>query len=914
MILEGFEIDHWSCIQHLAVHDLPPSGIVVLHGPNGTGKSSIVAALRACLMDYSAQATAKELKRYFPKIGDEKPRVSVTFRAQGTSWRITKHFGTKNSKLEKRSESGTWTTEAATATDAHDQTRLLVGGKDSDEGLHQLLWLTQAEYHLPTPKDFDADVQSQLRNVLGVLQTPLDDRFAQQVHDQWSRWFNVKGKRKKESNLEKNLAILAQKRSDLDSLNTEFQSYEQMLLRSGDLEILQRELHRQLDGATRTRDTLQEEYERSLKRIEAHRHAANAIMVAQKGVADALDLQQRRADAEEQLRVQTLSMESARESTEKALRLLDAAEHELRERNREAHLLKEKGRVLQARRDGVNARQQALGYHSQRQSAREKLEQAERLHATLESLKKLARTNPAPEPTRLKQLEENRADVAKLRNELDAAAITLSLTPDPNVDAAQLTIDGAAVPSATHHSIRRSAAITLPGWGRLAITRGSDTRDLDVIEADLAKKERDFADGLAPFGIAASDASALDRLRMLAADQKVREPEMKRVQQELDRLAPGGLDPLQQQVARFEKLVDASDVSPDELLTADPIALEQDAALFKRELDANDKQLAAIEREINALDQQINGTQEKTAARGAKVKAAALNLRQQHATAKELHISLQAVVESLRLDLERIPTTEQIAQQVAAANAALAEANAELAAAELSDSERTIKDRLASAKETVAALETQLKEADKEYHGIEGKLSGSEGLHSKRAAAAAQVAELTRQTDREMLESEGFDRLRVLFEESRDKQLGAVLGPIHDRVLRWMKLLRIGGYQSMRFNDHFLPESLIAPNAEFGFDEESTGTIEQMALMVRLALGATLSRTDDPVATVLDDPLTHSDAVRLNHMRAVLRSAAAGDAGSTPPAGPLQILVFTCHPEWFRLDDARVIDLSNMAK
>ena len=46
-------------------------------------------------------------------------------------------------------------------------------------------------------------------------------------------------------------------------------------------------------------------------------------------------------------------------------------------------------------------------------------------------------------------------------------------------------------------------------------------------------------------------------------------------------------------------------------------------------------------------------------------------------------------------------------------------------------------------------------------------------------------------------------------------------------------------------------------------------------------------------------------------MRAVLRSAAAGDATISPLAGPLQILVFTCHAERFRIEGARVVDLSN---
>ena len=127
-----------------------------------------------------------------------------------------------------------------------------------------------------------------------------------------------------------------------------------------------------------------------------------------------------------------------------------------------------------------------------------------------------------------------------------------------------------------------------------------------------------------------------------------------------------------------------------------------------------------------------------------------------------------------------------------------------------------------------------------------------------------------------------------------------------------MQLLRIGDYHSIHFNDQFLPDKLVAGGGvtEVMLDEESVGTIEQVALMVRLALGSTLSTPEEPVVAMLDDPLTHGDVVRLDRMRTVLRHASAGDSSSIPPAGPLQIVIFTCHPERFAMDGAKTVDLS----
>ena len=231
---------------------------------------------------------------------------------------------------------------------------------------------------------------------------------------------------------------------------------------------------------------------------------------------------------------------------------------------------------------------------------------------------------------------------------------------------------------------------------------------------------------------------------------------------------------MKQHVARSRKLVAASDTSFDESLPAEASPLEQVAAQFKIELDANDKKLVAIDQEIND-DQQINAAAEKPAVKGAKSKNLALSLRQQHASANEAQISLHAVVESLRNELERMLTTEQIEQQIGARKKRLGFAHrtrSRRVKRERVDDQRSA--RLPPRKRSPCSR-SQIKDADKEYHGIEAVLSRTEGLHSKRAAAAALVEELTRQTEREMLEAKrSIDY--VLFEESRDKQLGLVLG------------------------------------------------------------------------------------------------------------------------------------------
>jgi len=935
MIIEGFEIENWSCIERVAVEGLPPAGVVVLHGPNGTGKSSTIEALRACLMD--KKSTSRALERGFPKNSAERPRVSVTFRAGGTSWRITKQFNSKDSRLESRTPGGQWKLETADPSESHDRARQLAGGSESHLGLHQLLWLTQAEFRLPDPKKLDADVQSRLRAVLGVLQTPLDDRFLGRVKEEWSRWFSARNKPgerpklKPGCPLERDLNLLERYEGELAGVEAEYREFEKMIERSGKLEVSARDLNRQLVEKSILRDRLQQEYAESRARLEAHRYAAEKVGRAESALGEPRAMKQRRADAERCIRDEEAAAEEARRGVEETGGRLRAAEDRLRGLRRHLQGLGIAGRELQERLAGMSERRSRMELAERLEAVRDRLQRAVEADARLEELKKQVRERPTPEDATIKRLEGNRANAARARADLDASTIALTLHPDPGAAAADLLIDGTPAAGAgpmpdrtsIRHSIRRRAEIAVPTWGRFEVIRGADARSLDQIEDDLDKLERQFAEWLAPFGIAASDPTALDQLRGTAAEGRLRSPELKRRREELAQLAPGGLDALRGEADELGKRLQARTAEPDggpglASFALDAGQLDGATGDLKKSIRDNDAEVAAAEGSIESLELQIEGQAAANPAAhpsgagsgGRRIPAA--GLREQEATAKERLTSLVAKLVALRDGLGPLPTAERIEQAIRDAEVALATARDELDSSRLSEGEQTVRERLDAACEGCRALDGRRTAVDRELHELRGALGQSEGLHQKRAVVAARVEELKRGTERETLESDAYDRLYALFEECRERQLGAVMGPIHDRVLRWMRLLRIGGYQKIHFNDQFLPEKLIAGDGaiELSLAEESIGTVEQIALMVRLALGASLSTPEEPVVAVLDDPLTHSDVERLELMRTVLKSAAAGDAGLTPPAGPLQILVFTCHPEWFAIDGARVIDLS----
>jgi len=282
------------------------------------------------------------------------------------------------------------------------------------------------------------------------------------------------------------------------------------------------------------------------------------------------------------------------------------------------------------------------------------------------------------------------------------------------------------------------------------------------------------------------------------------------------------------------------EASPE--LSVDSAALERLDASLKVDIGKYEEAARLAEGRVEELEREISGAPEakpetKGTPRTGPSTGQRLGLRQHESRAKETLATLKATADLRQEDLNRMPIMDHLDRDIDKADETLREARKALESAKLTEGEETIRERLNVADEGLRALNLRISETDNSFHQIKGALRLTEGLHQKRAALAARVEELTHQTERQVLEAEAFDRLVALFEECREKQLNAVMAPIHDRVMRWMRLVRIGGYQSIRFTDQFLPEALVSRDgtAELTLDEESTGTIEQLALMVRLA-------------------------------------------------------------------------------
>jgi hypothetical protein len=455
-------------------------------------------------------------------------------------------------------------------------------------------------------------------------------------------------------------------------------------------------------------------------------------------------------------------------------------------------------------------------------------------------------------------------------------------------------------------TIQQVGCLHVPGFGTLRIQRSEMDAGLEESQRRLGQLDAWYARTLQAFQANPADPHALDELsrRRYQCDQI--QAEQQRMDDALQELIPQGLTQLQAQIYQLAQTQQAylfrhPDWSDWVNHSPRPEELEQQRqALFHS--------LAQTEQAISAA-RSVSANREK-ALRQAELAGNDL--------AKQLALA-EGQARTLSDHLMRGQDSLALAQQWAAAEVDLAERQRELESATLATSDRDVEQRFQAAKTRLKECSERLQENEINLHGLSIRQHGSEGLHQRRMVAEQLCSELTVALEREQQLAEAHRHLHDLFEEIRQEQVQRTVEPVSRRVLGWVDRLGLEEYRDLHFVDRVIPDNLVLRSAsvgeeQVGLDTESYGTQEQLSLLIRLALGGLLSR-DGTMVALLDDPLTHTDREKHRRILQIVAEAARGETGtgnhSPLAAGPLQILILTCHPEHFKtLEDAHWIDMT----
>jgi DNA repair exonuclease SbcCD ATPase subunit len=906
MILRGIHVEHWRCVGKLDLDALPP-GVIVLSGPNRTGKSSLVAALRATLYDYDHNARCKELEQAVPWNTKHSPKVTIEFAVSGQEYQLTKVFSPRKDggAVLKRKAGGNWTMLEEAPKEASRKTRELLGIDASNAGLNQLLWLDQGTIHLPKPKDFDTSLQQQLLQILGVLITGRDQAFKDTLDKHCSHWFTpTTGNYKKTSEVTRLEQLKTQCQTALEEEEKKFREVEAderaqyvRLDERPQLEVLVKDAEREVSRLDKEQADTRE---RRRLFAEAEREVATTRSTHDTASQNWTTLQEAKKRCKETAGATRQCAEQVRLAEGDAKRLTTARDLA----DQQVQTVKDQGTTIQQDQDELADYRQLGNLEHQRNRSDKDLGKARELESDIEGLEKQIRNVAAPTEQQLRDWRKNRTDATELRARIDAAALNLTLELESSTRA-EIAVDGAAplivdLPGGESRSfpLRQRASVNLVGVGRIEAARTHADQSLEASAQQLQRLNGDFQAAMRSYNEDPADERCVENLSRRLHTREADLGRLKQLRKDITAIAPDGIPVLQGQLDGLNRQM--------ELLVQRRPAFG-DGPFVAAEADQREVKLSDRMRDWKKAlaDAETAAQAARTAAEKAEKAVQAV---------ARLHAAAEATEKTEHEGLQRLGDESALAEFLKNAESALGTAQEKLTAASLTPDELTIDERCQSAKHALDQRKKRLTELDAELSRLRGKLEGSEGLHTRRTDAANALQEVTTRLERETLEAQAHNHLRELFVKCREYQVQRVVGPISARVLEWAKHLGLNDYREMRFGDQFLPEGFFPQNVTsdepIGLLEESYGTVEQLALLVRLALGGVLATKTQQVA-ILDDPLTHADTTKHRRFLEILKMAAEAQVTGDPPAGALQILILTCHPDRFdHLPGATQINLA----
>ncbi|WP_111640675.1 AAA family ATPase [Marinimicrobium alkaliphilum] len=861
--------------QPLEIRDLT-DGINLFVGPNESGKSTLVRAIRAAFFERYKSSSVDDLQPW----GDTSatPEIELEFDWQGEHWALNKRFlGKKRCDLKVGSQH-------FSGEEAEEKLAEMLGyqfpgrgaSKAEHWGIPGLLWVEQgAVQDIQGPVNHAGEhLQSALGQSLGEVASSGGDELIARVEKERAELLTGTGKETKEYKKVQEDYRHSQER--LDALNQSVEQYRQQVDQLGVL-IEQKQTidaARPWEEQRRKADTAKSQLSEVQRWQSEQRQDQQALDACRQSQAV---YRQQLKDFENQQHQLTQRAED-KAKAEAQLQECRDRRPQLERRRADAEQAYERARNLreQARHQAERGRlQQQIDQLAERQSQQaDTLKQATELHQTLKGLQ-AQQPSKDIDPTALGQLKRTEQALAELaiRQKALATRLNYELEPEKSITVGDKTVTGQG-----ETLLVEATELRIPGVGRLHIQPGgTDVADLQRQQQALQSEQNSLLRRL--------DVASLEEGEQRAAESQRLAQAIERDQARLDILAPKGVDALrsaaEQDGARLEALRAQLEQLPE--VQAD-VTSEENA---EADLDAARAELKRAEDALNQHQQQ-HGLAEQASANA-------------HAEWNKLNAELQAPdrkarEEGANKELTDLKAREhQLTTAIEARQRQIDEAQPEVL-------EQDIERFTASAQ----AMETQARERAQSIRDLQVRLEeqGAQGLEEKRDEEAQINQRLAQRRDELTRRAQALDLLLSLLKDKRQALTRQLQAPLQKHLNHYLKLLFPQAHLSV--DENLMPTTLTRPQ---GTGEErgdlsslSYGAREQMGLISRLAYADLLREAGKPTLIILDDALVHSDAQRLDQMKRILFDAARRH----------QVLLFSCHPENWRDLGATPRDLQGL--
>ncbi len=839
-------------------------GINLFIGPNESGKSTLVRAVRAAFLERHKSTSVKDLQPWGDSAAE--PTVSLEFDWAGERWRLEKSF-LRRKRCDLRVGSRVFSGE-----EAEQMLAELLGfrfpgsGSSRPElwGIPGLLWIEQGS--APDVDQAVGHAGDHLKSALGaslseVASSAGDEVLAWVERERTALLTPSTGRPSGEYRLA--IDEHERQRGALAELDANLASYRQQVDRLAEL------LERQRGDLARPWDEFRRQAAIAAGRLADVQRWQGEQEHARQELNTCLQSQDLCREQLQAFRDQEVELRGRQQAQEQAVRQLQ----ELRLRQ---PLIEERlGRVRAADEQARAAQRAALSSERRGQLGREiarcstavsigeeslrraSVVQAEllRLREELQSVQLDARDLEA-----LRKYSREIEDL-QLRQHATATRLRFELLPGRSVTLGEESLSGEG-----ERLLLEPVRLRLDGVGELHIQPGGE--DL----ARLAHERRRLEDVLGMALAALAVASVAEAEARLERTQLLRH-EITRSELQLDACAPDGIAALQQQVQLERSRITDLQLKLDELPS--PTGEPLDASIAQHHVERMAEELGVAQRgaeesrrSLDLAEHAFSRAQEECR-RVLALVGASDRLERQDRTQRRLGDLLatesllrQGIANRQRdIDAEQPQLLEQDRQRLSASADAL---------------EGEARTRMHEIVRLQGILETQ----------------GALGLEETRADTLQKFEHsLRRRTELER-RAQALDLLLELLRTKRRQLTERLQAPLQHHLAHYLQLLFPRA--SLEVDVNLVPRTLLRQvngSDEPGAVEElSFGAREQTGLISRLAYADLLREAGRPTLIILDDALVHTDRERLAQMKRILFDAAERH----------QILLFSCHPENWR--------------
>ncbi|MFN4262531.1 MAG: AAA family ATPase [Thioalkalivibrionaceae bacterium] len=916
MRLQRLRVRQFRRFRDAVTLDALSGGLNVFAGPNESGKSTLVRAIRAAFFERYKTGALTDLRPWDDS--GAAPEIVVEFHHDDQDWVLRKRFLSQprcDLRVGDERASGD-AAEARIAEVFGFEFAARGSSQDKHWGVPGLMWVEQGS--MQQLREPVVHAATHLRNALGdvvdELSSASGEAIIEAVETQRHLYETAGGRPRGEH--QKTLEALAERRRAVDSLEQKRREYAAQVDRLNRLrsqlvreersppwQLLRRDAE---DVAARLAEV------RSWMREQEADQRSRAALVAQ--IDHLRDQLQRFEEDRRELQRRAV----ARDEAAAALARCDAMVSEACAERDAAATAYQQARVaaeaLRQKSQRAAARLRMTELRRQRQDVVRAVDEATQIDAQLKKLREARALAAFADADFVDNIQRLRAatrdrDTVQAQREAIATRIEFELK-----EGHRLQLNDESLTGHGERLLDDVAVLDIADVGRLRIVPGGEgVAELVRRQAHLDATIREACVALAVSDLAAADAR-LQRLQDI-------ERQIDAAEARLGAYAPDGLAVLQDRLMSIDHALDAVlaqhpdlDVSAEEILAAhagtdgaetedagallagnadqttrpsqvltahddaraadDSQALQAEAALIRAEaslreareaLVAHKARLNAAQAELERASARVEGIDETGTEVITRERLSALKAEQQalnHALEHRHQCISEARPDALELDLERL---EAAAREAESAYHAAARERAE--------------------------LETAL------------RLLGAEGLDERYAAEQVEMQALARRVAQIEKRVNALNRLRELLIDARSRLQDRLRAPLRARLEHYLRLLFPGARVSI--DEQLLP-SVLKRDGDDGaiIDDLSFGAREQLGLIGRLAYADLLRDAGRPTLLILDDVLVHSDSERMARMKAPLFDAARRH----------QILVFTCHRDAWRDVGVSIRDLETSLK